>query len=204
MNLESFENEIARLESQLQDAIVALRALKDIQATFKDMQPRYERLKQLTDEAAGLPGHYAKQFETARKQAETRLAQLEAQFQQQQADWQITVTQYQQAHSELQQQLKSQQIALDTLSIQQQQDQATFQHHIEQTKTTLQESITILAEQGSLANIQLREFMEQENSKFAIELRQEIQKRFNYTLFIGLLSLTVALGTLAVALLQRF
>lgn len=204
MNLESFENEIARLESQLQDAIMALRALKDIQATFKDMQPRYERLKQLTDEVAGLPNLYAKQFETARHQAEDRLAQLEAQFQQQQTDWQINVTQYQQAHSELQQRLKSQQIVLDTLSIQQQQDQATFQHHIEQTKTTLQESITVLADQCSLANIQLREFMEQANSKFAIELRQEIQKRFNYTLFIGLLSLTVALGTLAIAFLQRF
>ena len=82
MNLESFENEIARLESQLQDAIAALRALKDIQATFKDMQPRYERLKQLTDEAAGLPEHYAKQFETARKQAEARSARMKKQVQQ--------------------------------------------------------------------------------------------------------------------------
>lgn len=34
MNLESFEKEIARLETQLQDAITALRVLKDIQATF--------------------------------------------------------------------------------------------------------------------------------------------------------------------------
>ena len=63
MNLDSFENEIVRLESQLQDAIATLRVLKDVQATFQDMQPRYERLKQLTDEVAGLPDHYAEQFE---------------------------------------------------------------------------------------------------------------------------------------------
>lgn len=78
-----------------------------------------------------------------------------------------------------------------------------FQRHIEQSTTKLQKAITALDAQGSLANIQLREFMENANHKLAIDLRQEIKKRFNGTFFIGLLSLIVALGTLAVVWLIK-
>lgn len=195
MNLESFENEIARLESQLQDAIAALRALKDIQATFKDMQPRYERLKQLTDEAAGLPEHYAKQFETARKQAEARLAQLEAQFQQQ-ADWKITVTQYQHANNQLQQRTNSRFVELS-------QRLETHQAALDVFTAQQQQAITTLNEQVSLVHTGLRELITNAMNKLEIELRLEMKQRFNGALWIGLLALVAALGTLAIVLLRK-
>lgn len=194
MNVESFENEIAKLESQLQDAIAALRALKDIQATFQDMQPRYERLKQLTDEAARLPQHYAQQFETARQEAEARLAQLEAQSQQQQADWQATLTQHERIHQGLRQHLHGQQTTLATLTTQQQQSQAALQAAITQSVTDLQHTIAALDERTASANLTLKAIMDKAVQDQAQQLREEWTAQFKKALFTGLLAGAIALG----------
>lgn len=214
MNLESFENEIARLESQLQDAIAALRALKDIQATFQDMQPRYERLKQLTDEAAGLPNHYAKQFETARKQAEARLNQLEAQLQQQGEEWKAVVVQHQQTHNQLQknidqsiaalrQQCENQQTDLESLSVRYQQDQSENRQRMKQSTAVLQQAITAQDEQVSLAHTNLREWIASAMNELESSVRRESKQRFNRVLFFVLLSLVITLVTLAAPLLSH-
>ena len=205
MNLESFENEIARLENQFQEAIAALRALKDIQATFKDMQPRYERLKQLTDEAAGLPDHYAKQFEIAHKQAEDRLKQLEvpirqqqahletlladhqqqtsarlgeltAQLQQEQAAAQITVARHQQTHQELQQNL------------------AALQASVTQMITAQQHTIAALDQRTATANEQLRVTLENALHDQNRQLREGATAQFNKALITGLLAGAIAVG----------
>lgn len=214
MNLESFENEIVRLENQLQEAIAALRALKDIQATFQDMQPRYERLKQLTDEAAGLPDHYAKQFETARKQAEARLNQLEAQLRQQSEEWKALVVIHQQVHSQLQQyidqsitalqqQCENQQTELDALSVRYEQDQAETRQRIKQSSAVLQQAFITLDERTSLAHSNLQEWMASDMNELENKLQQQIRQRFQDALFVGLLALAVASGTLAVVLLSK-
>lgn len=194
MNVESFENEIAKLENQLQDAIAALRALKDIRATFQDMQPRYERLKQLTDEAARLPAHYAEQFEAARRRAEVRLTQLEAQLQQQQTDWQAAITQDQQVHQALQQRLQVHKTALETLATQQQQNQAALQAAITQSVTEIQDSITLFDERASSANASLKAFIEEALQDQARQLREEWTAQFKKALVTGLLAGAIALG----------
>lgn len=209
MNLESFEKEIARLETQLQDAITALRVLKDIQATFQDMQPRYERLKYLTDEAARLPEHYAEQFASARKQAEARLIQLEEQLNQQQNRWEIALTQHQQIHNEwqqrtdqslthLQQHLEIQQAALDALVTQQQQIQSALEESITQVRTELQDSVITLDERATLANAKLKTFMEKALQDQAQKLREEFTRQFRWALLTGFIGWAIALGTLAV------
>lgn len=205
MNVESFENEIARLETQLQDAIAALRALKDIRATFQDMQPRYERLQHLIDEAAALPEHYAQQFEKVRREAEVRLAQLEtpirqqqahletlladhqqqasarlgeltAQFQQEQAAAQTTVTLHQQIHQELQQNL------------------AALQASVTQMITAQQHTIAALDQRTATANEQLRVTVEQALQDQNRQLREGTTAQFNKALITGLLAGAIAVG----------
>ena len=211
MNVESFENEIAQLESQLQDAIAALRALKDIQATFQDMQPRYERLKQLTDAAAGLPEHYARQFESARQQAEVRLAHLETQVRQQQTRWDATLQQHQQAHRELQQhgdqalvdvhqRLETHQNKLTTLAVRQQQDQVAAATATAQATTELQHAIAALDERASLVNTSLKAFVEKAFQNQAEQLREKFTRQFRWASLTGFIGWVIALGTLAVAL----
>lgn len=181
MNVESFENEIAKLESQLQDAIAALRVLPDIQATFQDMQPRYERLRQLTDAAAGLPEHYAQQFETARQQAESRLAQLEKQLRQQQTRWEVTL-------NELQQQTDR--------------SLAELGQQIEIQKIELQHAIIVLNERASSASANLKAFIEKELQDQARQLREEFTRQFQKAVLTGLLGGAVALGTLVMVLFR--
>lgn len=210
MNVESFENEIAQLESQLQDAIAALRTLKDIQATFQDMQPRYERLKQLTDAAAGLPEHYARQFEIARQQAEARLAHLETQVRQQQARWDAVLKQHQQVHRELQQhgdqaladvhqRLETHQTKLTALVVRQQQDQVAAAATAQAT-TELQHAMAALDERASLVNTSLKAFMEKALQNQAEQLREAFTRQFRWALLTGFIGWVIALGTLAVAL----
>lgn len=214
MNLESFENEIARLESQLQDAIAALRALKDIQATFQDMQPRYERLKKLTDEAAGLPDHYAKLFETARQQAEARLNQLETQLKQQGEEWKEVVVQHQQTHNQLQknidksitnllQQCENRQIEVDALSVRYQQDQAETRQWIKQSTAVLQQAITTLDKRVSLVHGDLREWVATTLNESDSKLQQRIKQRFLAALWMSILALGGVAGVVAFMLLNR-
>ena len=185
MNLESFEKEIARLETQLQDAITALQVLTDIQTTFQDMQPRYERLKHLTDEAARLPEHYAEQFASARTQAEARLVQLEEQLNQQQNRWEIALKQHQQIHNEWQQRtdrslthlyqhLEIQQAVLDDL-VAQKKIQAMLEESIKQVRKKLQDS-----------------------EDQAQQFRDKFARQFRWALLTAFIGWAIAFGTLSV------
>lgn len=193
MNLESFENEIARLDSQLQEAIATLRILKDIQATFQDMQPRYERLKQLSDEAAGLPDHYAKQFEMAHKQAEDQLKQLEAQYQQQQAHLETTLAEYQQqsnAHLTLmKEQLQQQQAQWQATFSQQQEAQTALETALTSSIAKLRQRLTTVDQQTATAHADLKASIKQ-----ALQDHQEDWTR-NFTITI-LLAFAIGAGLL--------
>ncbi len=185
MNLESFEKEVARLETQLQDAITALQVLTDIQTTFQDMQPCYEHLKHLIDEAARLPEHYAEQFASARTQAETRLVQLEEQLNQQQNRWEIALKQHQQIHNEWQQRtdrslthlyqhLEIQQAVLDDL-VAQKKIQAMLEESIKQVRKKLQDS-----------------------EDQAQQFRDKFARQFRWALLTAFIGWAIAFGTLSV------
>ncbi|WP_295429005.1 hypothetical protein [uncultured Thiodictyon sp.] len=208
MKLESFENEIVRLESQLQDAIAALRSLKDIQAIFQDIQPRYERLKQLTDDATGFEG----QYEAVRQQAE-QLAQLEEQVGRNGAEWKAAFTEYQQTYNKSQreteaaiaalvQRCENQQNGLNALAANCQRNQAEVLQHIERSTAEFQQANAILDRQLALVRADLRDlagnFMNELENKFG----QQIRQRFQSALLVGFLALAAALGALAVLLLK--
>lgn len=173
------------------------------------MQPRYERLKYLTDEAARLPEHYAEQFASARKQAEARLMQLEEQINQQKNRWEIALTQHQQIHNEwqqrmdqslthLQQHLEIQQAALDALVTQQQQIQTALEESITQVRKKLQDLVIALDERAALANANLKTFMEKALQDQAQQLQDKFTRQFRWALLTGFIGWAIALGTLAV------
>lgn len=203
MNLESFEKEIALLESQLQEAIATLRILKDVQATFQDMQPRYERLKQLTDEAAGLPDHYAKQFETARKQVEDRLKQLEAQYQQQQGHLETTLAEYQQQSDAcltlMKEQLQQQQTQWQATFSQQQQAQTGLETALTSSITELRQTLVTVDERATATHVNFKAFVNQALQDQALELRDESKQQFRIAI---LLALAIGAGLLILLLVK--
>jgi DNA repair exonuclease SbcCD ATPase subunit len=208
MKLESFENEIVRLESQLQEAIDALQTLKDIQAIFQDIQPRYERLKQLTDDATGFEG----QYEAVRRQGE-QLAQLAEQLCQNGAEWKATFTEYQQICKESQreteqliaalvQRYENQQNGLNALAANYQRGQAEIRQHMGQSIAEIQQANAILDKQLVLVRGDLRDLAENVMNELESKFGQQIRQRFQGALFVCFLALAVALGTLAALLLK--
>lgn len=205
MNIESFENEIVQLENQLRDAITAQRALQEIQATFQDMQPRYERLKQLIDVAGQLPQHYSQKFATVIQDAEVRLAGLETPIRQQQDHLVARLDQYQQqmdtrlaAFDAI---IQQQQAGLDTMVAQYQQvqqdihhSQARLEHAVALSVTKWQQALDALDQRMSTAHTQLQASVDVTLQDHAMQQGRKSEAQFNKALVIGLLACAIAMG----------
>ena len=205
MKIEAFEDEITRLENQLQDAITALRALPDIQTAFQDLQARYEHLQSLIDEAARLPERYTQELATARQQAEARLAQLETPIRQQQAHLETLLADHQRQASarlgELTVQLKQEQATAQTtvarhqqIHQELQQNLAALQASVTQMITAQQHTIAALDQRTATANEQLRVTLENALQDQNRQLREGSTAQFNKALITGLLASAIAVG----------
>lgn len=205
MNIESFEKEIAQLESQLRDAVSAVQVMQEIQSTYRDMQSRYDRLKQLLDQVALLPEHYAQQLATQQQQAEARLVELENPIRQQQAQLLDMLTQHQQ-------QVDARLAAMDSkIQAQKGERDTMFTRHervhqelhqtlakqtqaIEQSKARSQKMKAVLEQRLSDIDAELRTVMNQALEDQARELWVKSKAQSNKALITGLLAGVIALG----------
>jgi chromosome segregation ATPase len=193
MNIDAFEAEIARLESQLQDAIAALRALPDIQTAFQDLQGRYAHLQTLIDEAARLPERYAQDLATIRQQAEARLAHLEAPIRQQQAHLETMLAEHQRQSDTrltlMKEQLQQQQAQWQAAFNQQQQGQTALEDALNSAIAELRQQLAALDQQTAAAHTNLQAFLQHALKDQALELEEESKRQFGVTML-----LTMAIG----------
>lgn len=203
MNFESFEQEIAQLQNQLQDAVAALRALQDIQTTFQGMEQGYQRLQAQLDEAARLPERYAQELVTVQQQTEARLAQLENPIRQQQAHLETTLAEYQQQSDTrltlMKEQLQQQQTQWQATFNQQQQAQTALETALTSSIAELRQRLATVDQRAATAHADLKAFVNQALQNQALELRDESKQQFRIAI---LLALAIGAGLLILLLVK--